>query len=55
MQQLQSWDKHEKTIELNEILELNFFCYDGTGPVPSQIKSYDCREEALFAIHACLG
>jgi hypothetical protein len=40
MQQLQSWDKHEKTIELKEILELNFFCYDGTGPVPSQIKSY---------------
>jgi hypothetical protein len=40
MQQIQSWDKHEKTIELKEILELNFFCYDGTGPVPSQIKSY---------------
>ena len=40
MQQLQSWDKHEKTIELKEILELNFFCYDGYGPVPSQIKSY---------------
>ena len=40
MQQLQSWSKHEKTIELKEILELNFFCYDGTGPVPSQIKSY---------------
>jgi DNA modification methylase len=42
MQQLQSqsWEKHEKTIELKEILELNFFCYNGTGPVPSQIKSY---------------
>jgi 16S rRNA G966 N2-methylase RsmD len=40
MQQLQSWDKHEKTIELKEILELNFFCYDGNGPVPSQIKRY---------------
>ena len=40
MQQLQSWDKHEKTIELKEILELNFFCYDGTGPVPSQIHRY---------------
>jgi len=40
MQQLQSWAKHEKTIELKEILELNFFCYDGNGPVPSQIHSY---------------
>ena len=40
MQQLQSWAKHEMTIELKEILELNFFCYDGTGPVPSQIHRY---------------
>ena len=40
MQQLQSWAKHEKTIELKEILELNFLCYDGNGPVPSQIHSY---------------
>ena len=40
MQQLKSWAKHEKTIELKEILGLNFFCYDGYGPVPSQIHSY---------------
>jgi hypothetical protein len=40
MQQHQSWAKHEVTIELKEILELNFFCYDGNGPVPSQIHSY---------------
>jgi 16S rRNA G966 N2-methylase RsmD len=40
MQQLQSWAKHEKTIELKEILELNFHEYDGSGPVPSQIHSY---------------
>jgi hypothetical protein len=40
MQQLQSWEKHEKTIELKEILELNFFCYEGNGSVPSQIHSY---------------
>ena len=40
MQQLQSWAKHEKIIELKEILALNFFCYDGNGPVPSQIHSY---------------
>ena len=40
MQQIQSWAKHEKTVELKEILDLNFLCYDGYGPVPSQIHSY---------------
>lgn len=40
MQQLQAWAKHEKTVELKEILDLNFLCYDGEGSVPSQIHSY---------------
>lgn len=40
MQQIRAWAKHEKTIELKEILDLNFFRYDGRGPVPSQIHSY---------------
>jgi len=40
MQQIHAWAKHEKTIELKEILELNFFCYDGTGPIPRQIVSW---------------
>jgi hypothetical protein len=40
MQHLQAWAKHEKTIELKEILSLNFVCYDGKGPVPSQVHSY---------------
>jgi hypothetical protein len=40
MQQIQAWAGHEKTIELKEILALNFFCYEGSGPVPSQIHSY---------------
>jgi len=40
MQQLQHWAKHERTIELKELLELNFLCYDGKGPVPSQIHGY---------------
>ena len=40
MQQIQAWAKHEKTVELKEILDLNFLCYDGAGPVPSQIHSY---------------
>jgi hypothetical protein len=41
MQQIiQSWSKHELTIELKEILELNFLRYDGKGPVPNPIHSY---------------
>lgn len=40
MQQLQAWAKHEKTVELKEILDLNFLCYDGAGHVPGQIHSY---------------
>ena len=40
MQQIQAWAGHEKTIEVKEILALNFFCYEGSGPVPSQIHSY---------------
>ena len=40
MPQTQAWAKHEDTIDLQEILELNFLCYDGNGPVPSQIHSY---------------
>jgi len=40
MQQCQSWAKHEKTIDLKEILGLNFIYYDGDGPIPSQVHSY---------------
>ena len=40
MQQIQSWAKHEITIELKEILALNFLCYEGDGNVPSQIHNY---------------
>ncbi len=40
MQQLMAWAKHERTIELKEILELNFLRYDGAEEVPSQIHSY---------------
>lgn len=40
MQQIQAWSMHEKTVELKEILNLNFLCYDGDGAVPSQIHSY---------------
>ena len=40
MQRIKSWSKHEKTVDLKEILKFNCFCYDGKGPVPSQIHRY---------------
>lgn len=40
MRELQSWAKHEETVELKLILEQNFLFYDGQGLVPSQIHSY---------------
>ena len=34
------WKKTEKQLELTELLDENFYFYDGSGPVPSQIHSY---------------
>jgi hypothetical protein len=35
-----SWSKHEKPLELIDLLKDNFAHYDGRGEVPSQIHSY---------------
>ena len=40
MQELAGWQKHEKGLELAELLSQNFIQYDGKGEVPSQIHSY---------------
>ncbi len=34
------WKKTEKSLELKELLEDNFYCFEGKGEVPSQIHSY---------------
>lgn len=34
------WSKHEKPLELSELLEQNFLRYDGIGPIPTQIWSW---------------
>ena len=46
MQEAQrAWAKHEQSIELREILEQNFFRYDGRAPIPMQIVSWlKCSE-----------
>ena len=40
MRELAGWQKHEKPLELRELLEEGFLCYDGEGDVPSQIHAY---------------
>ncbi len=40
MQEIGGWQKTEKLLELDELLEQNFLCYDGKGNVPNQIHSY---------------
>ena len=40
LKEIGGWQKHEKTLELSELLEQNFLRYDGKEGVPSQIHSY---------------
>jgi len=40
MQQLGGWSKNEQQLDLRELLNQNFLCYDGKGEVPGQIHSY---------------
>jgi predicted RNA methylase len=40
MKSVAGWAKHEKALELSEMLEQNFLRYDAQSDVPSQIHSY---------------
>ncbi len=40
LKEIGGWQKHEKPLELSELLEQNFLRYDGKGEVPGQIHSY---------------
>jgi len=40
LKELGGWQKHEKPLELSELLKENFLSFDGQGEVPSQIHSY---------------
>jgi DNA modification methylase len=40
MKEIAGWVRYEKPVELREMLEQNFLCYDGSDEVPSQIHSY---------------
>lgn len=40
MQEIGGWQKNERLLELDELLEQNFLRYDGKGPIPAQIVSW---------------
>lgn len=40
MKEISGWSKNEVGLELATLLEQNFICHDGNGPVPEQIHSY---------------
>lgn len=40
MKELGGWSKNEQQLDLRELLNQNFLCYDDKGEVPSQIHSY---------------
>jgi hypothetical protein len=40
LKEIGGWQKHEKALELSELLKENFLLYDGKAVVPSQIHSY---------------
>ena len=40
MQQLGGWSKNEIQLDLRELLNQNFLCYEVKGPVPEQIHAY---------------
>jgi hypothetical protein len=40
IRELTAWDRHERPVELAELLDQNFLRYEGQGDVPSQIHGY---------------
>jgi DNA modification methylase len=40
MREISGWLKIEKLLELDELLEQNFICFDSQGPIPEQIHAY---------------
>jgi hypothetical protein len=47
LKEIGGWQKHEKPLELSELLEQNFLRYDGKGSIPPQIVSWLKQSEQL--------
>jgi len=42
------WQKHETPLELSMLLEQNFLCHEGKGPVPRQIVSWMKKSSVTY-------
>ncbi len=40
LREIQTWSKHERTVELQRLLSDNFLCFDGTGDMPTSILEF---------------
>jgi hypothetical protein len=53
------WGRHEKPLELSDLLKENFFCYDGTDHIPLQLVSWlklsEKHREKIREIEAKVG
>ena len=47
MQQLGGWRKNEAQLDLRELLNQNFLCYDGKGSIPAQIVSWMMKSSTM--------
>ncbi len=47
LKEIGGWQKHEKPLELSELLEQNFLACEGKGPIPPQIVSWMKQSEPL--------
>ena len=50
LKEIGGWQKHEKRLELSELLAQNFLRYDGKGPIPPQIVSWMRQSAELRGI-----
>ena len=50
LREISGWQRHEKALELLELLEQNFLRYDGKGPIPLQILSWLKQSEEMRKI-----
>jgi inorganic pyrophosphatase len=50
LREISGWQKHEKPLELSELLEQNFLRYDGKEPIPAQIVSWLKQSEEMRKI-----
>lgn len=47
LKEIGGWQKHERPLELSQLLDDTFICYDGKGPIPAQLVSWLKQSEEM--------